>query len=154
MNNPYAPPTAHDAAPVVDERDRADLFIDSLPPPILKGAALAWFVMGLAVAFFLLHIVTDLVLTAVVIGVAIVHGLLALACFGVAAGLLRGKKSLAWLGFVLAPVLFIASGFALYTGALAGLMAMALVLLAPALTAAAWSSIGKVGRARELLAAG
>jgi len=150
--NPYAPPTSNEGAHEHDGRDRADLFIDSIPPPILKGAAILWFSLGVFVTLFFLHIVTDLRMTTVVGVLAVIHFALALACFGIGVGILRGRIGVAVLGLGVTPVIVMACAFALWTGAFAGFLALGLVLLAPALTAVSWKSIAKVGRAKALLA--
>jgi hypothetical protein len=153
VTNPYAPPASDASRLAHDGRDRADLFIDSLPPPILKAAALAWFATGALLAFFCLHILVDLRVTTVVGALAGVHAALGAAAFGVAMGLLRGRTSVAVIGFGVTPFLLLACAFALSTGALAGMMGLGLVVLSPALTAASLGSVAKVGKARELLAA-
>jgi hypothetical protein len=151
--NPYAPPEAHDRPGVHDDRDGADLFIDSLAPPIVKGAALAWFSLGVFTTLFFLHIVTDLRQTPFVIVLGVVHFLLVLSCVGVGVGLLRGRSAAVWVGLGATPFLVLAAGFALFTGALAGLMALGLVLLAPALSAVGRKAVVKMGLARRLMAA-
>lgn len=152
MTNPYAPPEAHAQAAANDGRDRADLYIDSLPPPVLKAAALAWLALFALMALFAAHILMDLRRTPVIDVVCVVHAALALSSLGVAVGLLRGRTALAMVGFGVTPFLMLACLFALLTGALAGLMGFGLVLGAPALTAASLSAVAKVGKARDLLA--
>ncbi len=152
MTNPYAPTTREEAPGREDTRDRADVYIDSLPPPIAKAAALAWFALAFFVGIFCVHILTDLRVTVVVGSLGAIHFLLALGCVGVGIGILRGSVLAAILGFGATPFLLIASVFALWTGALAGLLALGPLLLAPALTAASWKAVVTVGRARAVLA--
>ncbi len=152
MTNPYAPPKAHARPAANDARDRADLYIDSLPPPVLKAAALAWLALSGLMAFFAAHILLDLRLTPVMDVVCVLHVALALSSFAVAIGLMRGRTALAVVGFGVTPFLMLACLFALLTGALAGLMGLSLVLGAPALTAASLKAVAKVGQARDQLA--
>jgi hypothetical protein len=150
--NPYAPPESHARPAANDARDHAELFIDSLPPPVLKGAAIAWFALAALMGFFSVHILVDLRLTPAIGILCGAHVALAAASAGVGIGIFRGRTSLAVVGFGVTPFLLMACTFALFTGALAGLMGLGLVLIGPALTAASLKAIAKVGHARELLA--
>jgi hypothetical protein len=151
-DDPYAPPRAPIGADPHAGMDSADLFIESVAPPILRAAAFAWLGIGAIACLFLLRLLLGVEpnLTAGLLEAG--QLVLAIVAFSVGVGVLRGYPVLAIVGFGLAPLALAASLFALLTGSVAGLLGMGVTILAVVLTLASWKALAKVSAARVALA--
>jgi hypothetical protein len=149
--NPYAAPRSSVAADMHAGKDSADLFMETLPPPVLKGAGFSWLALGGINCLLCLRMLLGLEQNVVAGVLEAGHFALALACFAACFGLLRGYAALAVLALPAAPISFGASAFALVTGSLAGMAGMGLVVLAVALTLASRKAFATVAAARVAL---
>jgi hypothetical protein len=151
-SNPYAAPTTSTDVNPHAGKDSADLFIETIPPPLLKGAGFAWLALGAVNGLLCLRMLLGLQQNAMAGLLEAGHLVLALACFAGGMGLLRGYPVLAFLTLPLAPLVFAASAFALVTGSIAGLGGLGLVVLASTLTLVSRRSFATVAAARVALA--
>ena len=154
--NPYAPPergvtAAPGRAIELGHEDQADLFVQSLPPILLKAAV---FVQVLASAFmilFALRLVLAVYQDAVAIFLELAHLAVGVGGFVVVRGLVRGS-TVAWIsGIVIAPIAIIASLFALLTGSVGGLFCGGLSVASLILIAVNWQNVKRIGVARKAL---
>lgn len=148
--NPYAAP-GKQSEPSYGDADTADIFVDTLPTPHVRGAGIAAIITGVAMLFVVLQLVMGArgwlayVLEALLAAVAVTH-------FGVAWGVASGR---AWtaiggmlftiLGGMLLLMTFVVSG------ALSCLMAGAGALITLILLGMNLGQIRKMGRAREAM---
>jgi hypothetical protein len=151
-DNPYAPPRTDAPVDPHAGMDSADLFIESLPPPVLKAAGLSWLASGAIASLLLVRLLLNVEQNAFAGLLEAGQLILALGSFAVGVGLLRGYPALAVVGFVLAPFTFGSSVFALLTGSIAGLAGISVSGLAVLLTLVSWKALGKVSAARVALA--
>ncbi len=156
--NPYAAPESGSTAPSGKGRelahdDQADLFVQSLPPVLLKAAV---FVLGFASVFmlvFAIRLAISVVQDPLAVGLELAHLVVGVAGFVVARGLLRGS-TVAFVGaLVICPLSAIASLFALLTGSPGGLFNGAFSVAAMVLVALNWPTVKKIGVAHAALRA-
>ncbi len=147
--DPYAPPRA---ASFVAPKDDVDLFLETLPPPLLKAAYGALIIMGLMVLLLAVRLMLALVPTPMAMAIEAGHVLLGLMCFVVAWGIKNGYAPLLFVGFVVCPLVGVASIAALLTGSIGGLFGGALALTTVVLLAFNFSAVTRIGRARDAIA--
>ena len=155
-DNPYSPPASGVASASgkkidLGHEDQADLFVQSLPPILLKAAV---FVQMLASAFMILFAMR-LWLAVYQNGLAILlelaHLAVGIAGFFIARGLTRGSMT-AWIaGLVVCPISAIASLFALLTGSVGGLFCGGLSVASLVLIAVNHESVKRIAVARKAL---
>ena len=151
--DPYAPPRAAPAAPAaLAASDDVDLYLETLPPPLLKAAFGALVIMGLVVLLLAVRLMIALVATPVAMALEAGHVVLGLSCFAVAWGIKNGYVPLLFVGFVVSPLVGIASIVALLTGSVGGLFGGALALTTLALLALNFGAVARIGRARRAMA--
>jgi hypothetical protein len=149
--DPYAPPRAPSLA--VGPTDDVDLFLETLPPPLLKAAFGALVIMGLVVLLLAVRLMIALVATPMAIALEAGHVVLGLLCFAVGWGIKSGHMPLLFVGFVVCPLVGVASIVALLTGSVGGLFGGALALTTVVLLAFNFQAVARIGRARRAIAA-
>lgn len=147
--DPYAPPRA---AFGVGPSDDVDLFLETLPPPLLKAAYGALIIMGLVVLLLAVRLMLALVATPMAVAVEAGHVVLGLMCFLVAWGIKSGYVPILFVGFVVCALVGVASIAALLTGSVGGLLGGALALTTVVLLAFNFSAVARIGRARRAIA--
>ena len=151
VQNPYDPPRAELVPDPHLGLDSADLFIQTLPSPVLRTASLTWLALGLLSLFLAFRMVLSLVQNPLAGMLEAAEVVVGLAAFGVSTSVVRGSTGVAMVGFGLAPCALGLSVFALLTGSIAGLFGMAFSVFAVGLTAASLKDIAKIGMARRAL---
>jgi hypothetical protein len=149
--NPYAPPSGPRPGALGQEVDVTELYVQTLPTPLLRGAMmvhLVFFFLFLLLAFRL-RISLRQNDNAVLLEVA--HLAAALASGAVARGLQRGASWALVVGFLQSPVAFAASLFALFTGSVAGFMGLIMAALNVVLLALNVSTVRRIGAARAAI---
>jgi CHASE2 domain-containing sensor protein len=151
VNNPYAAPKADLTRDPHAGKDSADLFIETLPSPVLRAAGVAWLVTGILNLFLAFRMILSLVATPVALLLEASHVAVGLVAFAVGAGLMRGRRVASLAGLALTPFTLGLSAFALVTGSLAGLFGVVLTFVSIALTLATLKEVGRIGEARRAL---
>lgn len=157
--NPYAAPETGGTSRTDNRRelthdDQADLFVQSLPPLLLKAAV---FVLGFASVFmlvFAIRLAISVVQEPFAIALELAHVVVGVAGFVAARGLLRGSAAAFVAALVICPLSAIASLFALLTGSPGGLFNGGFSVAAMVLVALNWPAVKKIGLARALLVSG
>ncbi len=149
--NPYAAPRGPEE-PFRAAFDSVDLFVETLPPPVLRAAIGVLIGIGftMLVLFVRMTIVVAWNPTGVVLAAS--HMVMALVAFIVAWGVREGRIWLAVVGFALSPLVGVASLFALYTRSIAGLVGGTLALANVGLLVASLAAVETIGRAKAELA--
>lgn len=154
--NPYASPSTGSASESgkkieLGHADQADLFLQSLPPLLLKAAV---FVQLMASAFMLLfavRLVLAVYQDSFAIFLEVAHVVVGVGGFFVVRGVVRGSTP-AWIaGVVLAPIAAIASLFALVTGSIGGLFCGGLSVATVVLLGVNYENVKRIGVARKAL---
>ncbi len=155
-HNPYSPPASGAASTSgkkidLGHEDQADLFVQSLPPMLLKAAV---FVQVMASAFmilFALRLLLAVYQNGVAISLELAHLAVGVGGFIVARGLVRGSMT-AWIaGLVVCPISAIASLFALLTGSVGGLFCGGLSIASLVLIAVNLENVKRIAIARKAL---
>lgn len=148
--NPYAAPQKP-SEPSYGDADTADIFVDTLPTPHVRGAGIAAIITGVATLFVVLQLVMG-ARGVVAVVLEIVLAVTGSAQFGVAWGVASGRAWTAIGGMLLELVggLLLAITF-LVSGALSCLMAGTGALITLILLAMNLGAIRKMGRARAAM---
>ena len=142
-----SPHGAHGYAPP-PPADSADLFVMTLPPPVLKAAGIASLVTGMTLCFmaFRLFVFTTGTTSAIIQALMILSGI---SYFAVAKGITGGKLALAIVGFVMSPVVLVASIFTLFTGSIAGAFGVCMVTVVCVLIGVSIPAIRRIAIAKD-----
>jgi hypothetical protein len=146
--DPYAPPRASSVASPTDD---VDLYLETLPPPLLKAAMGTLGILAFMMLLLAVRLMLAVVATPAAMALEAGHVVLGVACLVVAWGVRRGHVSLLFVGFAICPLAAIASVFALLTGSIGGLFAGALALASFALLALSYGAVGRIGRAHKAM---
>lgn len=156
--NPYAAPESGAMSPsgrenALGHHDQADLFVQSLPPVMLKAAVFVLGFMSLFMLVFAIRLAISVEQDALAIGLEIAHLVVGVAGFVIARGLLRGSTTAFVASLVVCPLSALASLFALLTGSPGGLFNGGFSVAAVILVALNWPTIKRIGVARAALKA-
>jgi hypothetical protein len=144
--NPYTAPSAPIAPGL--PTDSTDLYIETLPSPMVKTAGIAAILTGVAMLFCCVRFLLSgadgwlpLVIDAIFASVALIE-------FAVGWGVTGGRTLFVIVGFVAAPIVGILSLFVLVTGAFIGMFGGALALVDIIFLALAFPKVRRMGIAR------
>jgi hypothetical protein len=138
--DPHAPP---------GPTDGADLYIETLPSPIVRAAGIAAMVTGITMLFACVRFFMS---GAEGRSVLVAEGLLVVMAaveFAVAWGVTGGRTALVFVGFAAAPVVGLLALFVLFTGAFVGSFGASLAMLDIVLLALALSKVRRMAVARS-----
>jgi hypothetical protein len=143
--NPYAAPgAASDAIP----GDTTDVYIETLPSPVVRAAGGAALLTGIAMLFCCVRFVVAGASGPVALVIEGTLVFLALLEFGVGWGVTGARSGWIYAGFAAVPFVGIASLFVLATGAFAGMAGMSLAIVDLVLLCLGFSKVRRMGRAR------
>jgi len=151
-DNPYAPPKADAVGEHAHGKDGADLYIESLPSPLLRVAIGTWIAAGVLSLVLAFRMLIGLVQTSAAVALEVVHVVAGAGAFGVAYLLRRGRSWATVVGGTVALLFMGESLFALATGSIGGLAQMGLTVLAGTVTAVSMKELTRIGRARAAMA--
>jgi len=147
--NPYERPRAEGSS-ALDALDDTELYVQTLPKPIVRMAGTCGIVLGILMLFLALRLVIAATgLLASLLEAA--HVVVGIGTLIAAHGLWRGSIGRLLLGLVLAPVALAACAFATITGSLGGLFGAALAIVTFVLMAMSFGSVTTMAAARAAL---
>ncbi len=146
--DPYAPPSAEERVALPEG---PDLYLETLPPPLLKAAVGVLGLMGAMMLLFALRLWLALRATPMATVLELVHLVSGVLSWVVAWGIYGGRAWLVWVGLLLSPIVGVASLFALLTGSIGGLLTGGLALANLVLLLLNVSHVQRIGRARAAM---
>jgi hypothetical protein len=148
--NPYERPRSEGGASALEALDDTELFVQTLPRPIVRMAATCALVLGILLLFLALRLVIATTGTTAAL-LEVGHVVVGVGCLIAAHGLWRGSVVRLVVGLALMPVALAACAFATITGSLGGLFGAALAILTFVLMAMSFGAVSTMAAARAAL---
>lgn len=156
--NPYSPPARPQGAPAGQgapglPTDSTDLYIETLPSTIVRGAGICAAVTAIIMLFSLMRFLIGGAEGTFLVSIEGVLVLCALAEFGIAWGVTGGRVGWVIVGFGFTPLVLIVSALVLVTGSLVGMFGMSLAIVNVVLLALGYTKVRRMGQARAAMRA-